>query len=46
MMLEGGRKLSFERSFSSQREVKPKRGFWTACRLRCGEPDFRSSSSV
>lgn len=29
LLLEGGRKLSYERSFSSEREVKPKRGFWT-----------------
>ena len=28
MLLEGGRKLTCERSFNSQREVKPKRGFW------------------
>lgn len=29
LQLEGGRHLSFERSFGSQREVKIKRGFWT-----------------
>ena len=27
--MDGGRKLSFERSFSLEREVKPKRSFWT-----------------
>ena len=27
--MDGGRKLRFERVFSSEREVKPKRGFWT-----------------
>jgi DNA-binding beta-propeller fold protein YncE len=29
LMLEGGRKLSFERSFSTDRDVKPKKGFFT-----------------
>ncbi|HWO39773.1 MAG TPA: hypothetical protein VNO32_64210, partial [Candidatus Acidoferrum sp.] len=29
LLLEGGRKLTFERSFSLEREVNPKRGFWT-----------------
>jgi len=29
LLLEGGRKLQWERSFSSQREVQAKRGFWT-----------------
>lgn len=29
LLLEGGRKLSFERSFSSESEVKNKPGFWT-----------------
>jgi DNA-binding beta-propeller fold protein YncE len=43
MVLEGGRKLSYERSFSSQREVKPKRGFWNkVLDFVAGEPDFRS----
>ena len=43
MLLEGGRKLSYERSFSSQREVKPKRGFWNrVVDFVAGEPDFRS----
>ena len=27
LLLEGGRKLSYERSFHSEREVKPKSGF-------------------
>ena len=40
--LEGGRKLSYERSFSSQFEVKPKRGFWTrVIDVIAGEPEFR-----
>lgn len=29
LLLEGGRKLTFERSFSADRDVKPKRGFFT-----------------
>jgi DNA-binding beta-propeller fold protein YncE len=28
MLMDGGRKLTFERTFHSEREVKPKRGFW------------------
>src|SRR5208283_4678878 len=43
LVLEGGRKLSYERSFSSQREVKPKRGFWNrVLDFVAGEPEFRS----
>ena len=43
MVLEGGRKLSYERSFSNQREVKPKRGFWNrVLDFVAGEPEFRS----
>ncbi len=41
LLLEGGRKLSYERSFSSEREVKPKRGFWNkVLDVVAGEPDF------
>ncbi len=41
LLLEGGRKLTFERSFSLEREVKPKRGFWTkVVDAVAGEPDF------
>ena len=29
LLMDGGRKLTFERSFSLEREVKPKRSFWT-----------------
>src|SRR6202035_1168155 len=29
LLLDGGRKLTFERSFSLEREVKPNRSFWT-----------------
>jgi sugar lactone lactonase YvrE len=42
LMLEGGRKLSYERSFSSEREVKPKRGFWNRLiDIVAGEPEFK-----
>jgi DNA-binding beta-propeller fold protein YncE len=41
LLLEGGRKLTYERSFSLEREVKPKRGFWTKLvDVVAGEPDF------
>lgn len=42
LKLEGGRRLSYERSFSSEFEVKPKRGFWNrVLDFVAGEPDFR-----
>jgi DNA-binding beta-propeller fold protein YncE len=42
LLLEGGRKLTWERSFSLEREVKPKRSFWTKLvDVVAGEPDFR-----
>ncbi len=41
LLLDGGRKLSFERSFSLEREVKPKRSFWTrVVDVIAGQPDF------
>ena len=41
ILMDGGRKLSFERSFSLEREVKPKRSFWTkVVDVVAGEPDF------
>ena len=43
MSLEGGRKLSWERSFNSESEVKPNRGFWNkVVDVIAGAPDFRS----
>jgi DNA-binding beta-propeller fold protein YncE len=43
LMLLGGRKLSYERSFSSEREVKLKRGFWKrALDIVAGEPEFHA----
>ena len=42
LLLDGGRKLTFERSFSLEREVKPKRSFWTrVVDVIAGLPDFR-----
>ena len=41
--LEGGRRLSFERSFWSEPEVKLKRGFWTkVVDIVAGAPDFHA----
>jgi len=41
LLMDGGRKLSWERSFSLEREVKPKRSFWTKLvDVIAGEPDF------
>ena len=41
LLMDGGRKLSFERSFSLEREVKPKRSFWTrVVDVIAGLPDF------
>jgi len=41
LLMDGGRKLSFERLFSSEHEVKLKRGFWTkVVDVIAGEPDF------
>ncbi|MGA8869380.1 MAG: hypothetical protein WB510_20560, partial [Candidatus Sulfotelmatobacter sp.] len=43
LLLEGGRKLSYERSFHSEREVKPKRGFWNrVLDVVAGEPAFHA----
>jgi len=43
LMLLGGRKLSYERSFSSEREVRPKRGFWRrTLDIVAGEPEFHA----
>ena len=41
LLLDGGRKLTYERSFGSEREVKPKRGFWNrVLDVIAGEPEF------
>ena len=42
MSLDGGRKLTWERSFNSEFEVKPNRGFWNKLvDVVAGAPDFR-----
>jgi DNA-binding beta-propeller fold protein YncE len=43
MSLDGGRKLSWERSFTSETEVKPNRGFWNKLvDVIAGAPEFHS----
>jgi len=43
LTLLDGRKLSYERSFSAEREVKPKRGFWNRLLdVVAGEPEFHA----
>ncbi len=43
LLLEGGRKLVYERSFSSEREVRKKPGFFgKLVNVVAGEPDFHS----
>jgi DNA-binding beta-propeller fold protein YncE len=42
LSLDGGRKLTWERNFSSESEVKPDRGFWNkVVDVIAGSPDFR-----
>lgn len=42
MSLEGGRTLTWERSFNSESEVKPNRGFWNkVVDVIAGGPDYR-----
>jgi DNA-binding beta-propeller fold protein YncE len=42
MSLEGGRALTWERSFNSELEVKPNRGFWNkVVDVIAGAPDYR-----
>jgi DNA-binding beta-propeller fold protein YncE len=41
LIMDGGRRLAFERTFSLEREVKPRRSFWTKfVDVVAGEPDF------
>ncbi len=41
LLLSGGRRLAFERTLSSEREVQPKRGFWKKLvDVIAGQPDF------
>jgi DNA-binding beta-propeller fold protein YncE len=42
LLMDGGRKLAFERVFSNEREVQIKRGFWKkVLDVVAGEPDYR-----
>jgi len=42
MSLEGGRTLTWERSFNSETEVRPNRGFWNKLvDVIAGEPEYR-----
>lgn len=42
LSLDGGRSLTWERSFNSESEVKPIRGFWNKLvDVVAGEPDFK-----
>ena len=42
MSLDGGRRLSWQRSFHSEAEVKPNRGFWNkVVDAIAGEPEFK-----
>ena len=43
LLLDGGRKLRFERMFSSEQEVKPKKGFWTkVVDVVIGAPEYHA----
>src|SRR5512133_164185 len=43
LLLEGGRKLTYERSFSSEREVRKKPGFFgKILNVIAGEPDMHA----
>jgi len=42
MSLEGGRSLTWQRSFHSEKEVKPNRGFWNkVVDIIAGDPEFK-----
>jgi DNA-binding beta-propeller fold protein YncE len=42
MTLDGGRSLTWQRSFHSEREVKPNRGFWNrVVDIIAGDPEFK-----
>lgn len=43
LLLEGGRKLTYQQTFTSERDVRGKPGFWSKLvDIVAGEPDFRS----
>jgi DNA-binding beta-propeller fold protein YncE len=42
ILMDGGRRLSFERTLSAEQEVRGKKGFWTkVLDTVAGEPDYR-----
>ena len=42
LVMDGGRRLVFERNYQSEREVKTKRGFWTKLLdIAAGEPEYK-----
>ncbi len=42
LLLEGGRKLTYERSFGTEKEVLGKPGFWArVLNVVAGEPEYR-----
>lgn len=42
LLMDGGRKLSYERAFSNEHEVKPKRGFWSkVVDVMIGAPNYK-----
>ncbi|HWR35234.1 MAG TPA: 6-bladed beta-propeller [Clostridia bacterium] len=42
LLLEGGRKLTYERSFSSEKDIRGNPGFWTKLvDVVAGEPDYK-----
>lgn len=43
LLMDGGRRLVFERNFNSARDVRTKRGFWSKIKdAALGEPEYRS----
>ena len=46
LLLDGGRKLSYQQTFLSERDVKDHPGFWTKlANFVAGEPDYRQRHS-
>lgn len=42
LLLEGGRKLTYEQTLSSERDIRGKKGFWTKlAEIAVGEPEYK-----
>lgn len=42
LLLEGGRKLTYERTIANERDIRGKKGFWTKLsEIVVGEPDYK-----